>query len=224
MAQELHDEVGQTLTAVLLQLSRVHGRLDGELGPVLGEAQDAVRASLEDVRRIATELRPETLAELGLVSALATLSENFSRRTGILVSQELEPDTAGAHGGDGTGRLPRRAGGAHERRPPRRLRAHRPELVDGTGRLTLIVRDYGCGLTGPRARRERHPRDARTRGRDRGAGACRAARARARAARCGSRCRWRDDEAEVADPAGRRSQPRAARACATSSTPSPTSR
>ena len=32
VAQELHDEVGQTLTAVLLQLSRVHGRLDGELG------------------------------------------------------------------------------------------------------------------------------------------------------------------------------------------------
>ena len=57
VAQELHDEVGQTLTAVLLQLSRVHGRLDGELEPVLGEAQEAVRASLEDVRRIATELR-----------------------------------------------------------------------------------------------------------------------------------------------------------------------
>ena len=74
IAQELHDEVGQTLTAVLLQLSRVQDRLPPELHGELSEAQDAARASLEDVRRIATELRPETLNDLGLASALAALA------------------------------------------------------------------------------------------------------------------------------------------------------
>ncbi len=77
VAQELHDEVGQTLTAVLLELSRVQGRVEGQLKPELVEAQEAVRASLEDVRRIASELRPETLADLGLASALTTLGDQL---------------------------------------------------------------------------------------------------------------------------------------------------
>ena len=74
IAQELHDEVGQTLTAVLLQLSRVEARLPIELRGERGEAQEAARESLEDVRRIAADLRPETLNDLGLASALAALA------------------------------------------------------------------------------------------------------------------------------------------------------
>jgi len=150
VAQELHDEVGQTLTAVLLQLSRVHGRLDGELGPVLGEAQDAVRDSLEDVRRIATELRPETLAELGLVSALATLSENFSRRTGILVEQDLQPDLPALP--EETELAVYRVAQEALTNVARHADADRTELrlLDGATELTLVVRDYGRGLPGPR--------------------------------------------------------------------------
>jgi len=148
VAQELHDEVGQTLTAVLLQLSRVHGRVDAELGPVLGEAQDAVRTSLEDVRRIATELRPETLAELGLVSALATLSENFSRRTGIAVSQELQPDLPALT--EETELAVYRVAQEALTNVARHAGTDRTDLslLDGTGQLTLVVRDYGCGLNG----------------------------------------------------------------------------
>jgi two-component system, NarL family, sensor histidine kinase UhpB len=92
VAQELHDEVGQTLTAVLLQLSRVQGRLGPESAAELTEAQETVRDSLEDVRRIATELRPETLADLGLSSALANLTDTFARRTGIEVHRRVTPD------------------------------------------------------------------------------------------------------------------------------------
>jgi two-component system, NarL family, sensor histidine kinase UhpB len=92
VAQELHDEVGQTLTAVVLQLSRVQNRLSGELKGELHEAQEAARASLEDVRRIATELRPEALTDLGLASALATLSDGFGRRTAIAVHRRIQGD------------------------------------------------------------------------------------------------------------------------------------
>ena len=150
VAQELHDEVGQTLTAVLLQLSRVHGRLDGELGPVLGEAQDAVRASLEDVRRIATELRPETLAELGLVSALATLSQNFGRRTGFVVEQELQSDLPALP--EETELAVYRVAQEALTNVARHAQSDRTELrlQNGAGQLTLVVRDYGRGPQGSR--------------------------------------------------------------------------
>src|SRR5271165_3880136 len=90
IAQELHDEVGQTLTAVLLQLSRLQKRLPPELSGELDEAQDAARASLEDVRRIATDLRPEALRDLGLASALAALSDGFGRRAGLGVERQIQ--------------------------------------------------------------------------------------------------------------------------------------
>jgi two-component system sensor histidine kinase UhpB len=90
IAQELHDEVGQTLTAVLLQLSRLEEHLPNGLKGELSEAQDAARASLEDVRRIATDLRPEALAELGLASALAALSDGFGRRAGLRVDRQIQ--------------------------------------------------------------------------------------------------------------------------------------
>jgi two-component system, NarL family, sensor histidine kinase UhpB len=90
IALELHDQVGQELTAVLLGLARVRGMLDESLRGDVEDIQEAVRASLEDVRRIALELRPEALDDLGLVSALAVLGERFSQRTGIQVSQQLD--------------------------------------------------------------------------------------------------------------------------------------
>lgn len=90
IALELHDQVGQELTAVLLGLARVRSLLDDPLRTDVEDIQEAVRASLEDVRRIALELRPEALDDLGLVSALAVLCERFAQRTGIAVSQHLD--------------------------------------------------------------------------------------------------------------------------------------
>jgi two-component system sensor histidine kinase UhpB len=90
IARELHDEVGQTLTAVLLQLSRLEERLPENLSADLSEAQDAARASLEDVRRIATDLRPEALRDLGLASALAALGDGFGRRAGLRVDRKIQ--------------------------------------------------------------------------------------------------------------------------------------
>ena len=89
IAQELHDQVGQELTAVLLGLARVEARVPSDLRADVAEIQSAVRDSLEDVRRIAIELRPEALDDLGLESALAVLCERFAERSGLNVRQQV---------------------------------------------------------------------------------------------------------------------------------------
>lgn len=92
IAQELHDQIGQELTAVLLALARVERRVPEELRQSVLDVQDAVRGSLEDLRRIAIELRPEALDDLGLESALAVLCERFAERSGLEVTQRIAAD------------------------------------------------------------------------------------------------------------------------------------
>ena len=92
IAQELHDQVGQELTAVLLVLSRLQNRVPESLRADVVEIQEEVRASLEDVRRIAVELRPEALDDLGLISALAVLGQRFAERSALDVVERLAPD------------------------------------------------------------------------------------------------------------------------------------
>jgi two-component system, NarL family, sensor histidine kinase UhpB len=92
IAQELHDQIGQELTTVLLGLARVHALTTSDTRPVVEEVQDAVRASLQDVRRIALELRPEALDELGLLSALAVLCARLAERGVLRVEQRINPD------------------------------------------------------------------------------------------------------------------------------------
>ena len=81
LARGLHDEVGQSMTAVLLQLKRLASNATPEQHATLDEAQEVVKASLEDVRRLAQELRPEVLDHLGLASALENLAGSFARRS-----------------------------------------------------------------------------------------------------------------------------------------------
>jgi two-component system sensor histidine kinase UhpB len=95
IARGLHDEVGQTMTGVLFLLSQLRTSAPGVDGAVLEDAQDAVRANLEEVRRIAQELRPEALDHLGLPSALNHLSRTFARRTGIAVDRRIDPRLTG---------------------------------------------------------------------------------------------------------------------------------
>ena len=90
IAQELHDQVGQELTAVLLVLSRLHARAPEDLRSEVAVVQDEVRASLEDLRRIAIELRPEALDDLGLASALAVLGQRFAERSALEVAEDID--------------------------------------------------------------------------------------------------------------------------------------
>ncbi|MCI4078821.1 HAMP domain-containing sensor histidine kinase [Streptomyces sp. MMS21 TC-5] len=78
IAQELHDEIGQTLTAVLLQLKHAADRAPEPVRTDLHQTQEATRASLDEIRRIARRLRPGVLEELGLHSALRSLVGEFT--------------------------------------------------------------------------------------------------------------------------------------------------
>lgn len=88
IARDLHDEVGQVLTGVLLQLNSI-AEAAPEHDEALGEARHAVRHALDEVRRISSELRPEMLEQLGLVSALTELTSSFARVTGITVERRF---------------------------------------------------------------------------------------------------------------------------------------
>jgi two-component system sensor histidine kinase UhpB len=91
IAQELHDEVGQSLTAVLLDLKRAADRAPGPLRADLRQTQETTRESLDEVRRIARRLRPGVLEDLGLLSALTALATEFSTHTELAVRRRFEP-------------------------------------------------------------------------------------------------------------------------------------
>jgi two-component system, NarL family, sensor histidine kinase UhpB len=90
VARELHDEIGQTLTAVTIQAERAADGDPAQAPHALGEVADAVRESLDEVRRIARELRPEALDDLGLVNALIALSTRVGAQEGPRVKRELQ--------------------------------------------------------------------------------------------------------------------------------------
>jgi two-component system sensor histidine kinase UhpB len=91
IARNLHDEVGQNLTAVLLQLDRLGRRVRPELRDEFDETVESVRSSLEEVRRVARELRPGVLEDLGLANALRELCGIFSVRGGLRVERLIAP-------------------------------------------------------------------------------------------------------------------------------------
>ncbi|MEP6642358.1 MAG: sensor histidine kinase [Gaiellales bacterium] len=90
IAQELHDQIGQNLTAVVLELKRLHGRVEPEWSDTLADAQELARESLDELRRISYELRPAALDDLGLPSALAALCGAVGRRAGIDVAHDVD--------------------------------------------------------------------------------------------------------------------------------------
>jgi two-component system sensor histidine kinase UhpB len=92
IAQELHDEIGQGLTVVLLGLERSAAAAPPELAPELRLLQETARASLQEVRQVARRLRPGVLQDLGLVSALASLASEFSTHAGGVVRRSFDPD------------------------------------------------------------------------------------------------------------------------------------
>lgn len=91
IAQELHDEVGQSLTAVLLGLKQAIDVAPAVVADELVAVRDATRTSLEEVRRISQRLRPGVLADLGLLNSLSSLASDLSARTGVTVARGFVP-------------------------------------------------------------------------------------------------------------------------------------
>jgi two-component system sensor histidine kinase UhpB len=92
IAQELHDEVGQSMTAILLVLKRAADDADEPLREELRQAQEITRDSLDEVRRLVRRLRPGVLDDLGLVSALTSLTQDFATHTGLRVVRRFDTD------------------------------------------------------------------------------------------------------------------------------------
>jgi two-component system sensor histidine kinase UhpB len=83
IAQDLHDEVNQALTAILLRLSATIGDAPWGLRSELQETQELVSQAMEELLALARQLRPTALDDHGLVAALASQVSDFGQRTGM---------------------------------------------------------------------------------------------------------------------------------------------
>ena len=140
LARELHDEIGQSVTGLMLELDRAAGRAPDELAVELRETQEVARAISSEVREIVRRLRPEALDDLGLKSADRRPHREV-RRTEL--DYRRAPDRARAAAalrGRRAGRLSRRPGVPDERGAPRRSNR----------------RHAGAGLGGRRGRAAGH--------------------------------------------------------------------
>lgn len=153
IARDLHDELGQLVTALRLVFSEIERRLEAEGAHADGAVVDRVVAASElldrtgaSIRRIASELRPGVLDQLGLAAALEQEVQRFARHTGIPCSvrpwsdaPELPPEIATALYRIAQESLTNVA---------RHARASRVDLVLAVrpGEVTLVVEDDGCGL------------------------------------------------------------------------------
>jgi two-component system, NarL family, sensor histidine kinase UhpB len=83
IAQDLHDEVNQALTAILLRLSATMSDLPPKLHAELDETRRLVNQAMDELLQLARQLRPTALDDHGLISALQAQVQDFSDRTGV---------------------------------------------------------------------------------------------------------------------------------------------
>ncbi|MGE0298957.1 histidine kinase [Pseudonocardia sp.] len=148
IAQELHDEIGQGLTAVLLSLKRTVDHAPPEMAVELSSVQDITRACLDEVRQVARRLRPGVLDDLGLVSALQALVLDFSRATELSITPSISSRLPAMDpvvelvvyriAQEALTNAARHAGAV----------AVELSLVVGDGRVVLLVSDSGHGIGG----------------------------------------------------------------------------
>lgn len=92
IARSLHDEAGQTLTAVALQLERAAAEGPPEQRERLGALAFQLQDTLDEIRRIVRELRPEALEDLGLVNALIALTRRLDQQSEVRFTHDFAPD------------------------------------------------------------------------------------------------------------------------------------
>lgn len=93
ISRELHDDVGQQLTAMRMELGtleRLRGADSGEFGARVTELKSMAEQSLHVIRDIAAGLRPSVLDDLGLPAAVQKQAREFSKRTGVTVSVTVD--------------------------------------------------------------------------------------------------------------------------------------
>ena len=89
-AHELHDEIGQSLTAVALQAEHLAATVEPPTAERVGELGRQLQGCLDDIRRIVRRLRPEALDDLGLVNALIALTSRVTRQSKVQLERKLD--------------------------------------------------------------------------------------------------------------------------------------
>ncbi len=148
VAREIHDELGQALTGLKLDIAWMKNRIprDNAMMAHCASIIDRIDQTLNAVRRIATELRPSVLDQLGLAAALEWQSQEFTARTGIGIALELcnegcsVPDELGSPAfriaQESLTNIARHAQAKHVK----------IRLAQSTTRLTLEISDDGVGF------------------------------------------------------------------------------
>ena len=92
IAQEIHDELGQVLTALKIHVSLLANKLNNDQEPLkqkINSLLDMIDESVESVQKISAKLRPGILDELGLIAAIEWQTEEFEKLTNIKCSLVL---------------------------------------------------------------------------------------------------------------------------------------
>ena len=146
LARDLHDEVNQALTAILLRLQAVAHDAPSELEDELTELKRLVNQAMEELLQLARQLRPSALDDHGLLPAIEGQVRRFAQQTGI-DDRTATMATGRARRRPADRRLPRGPGGAVEHRAARRRAAWSVELGPlATSGVELTVRDDGRGF------------------------------------------------------------------------------
>jgi signal transduction histidine kinase len=91
LARELHDETGQALTSILLGMKALEDAVPtDEARSAAASLRELVVSTLQNVRRLAVELRPAALDDFGLVPAVERLADTFREQTGTAVDLEAQ--------------------------------------------------------------------------------------------------------------------------------------
>jgi PAS domain S-box-containing protein len=146
LARELHDEIGQALTAVKLNLQGVQRAADAVIATRLDESVAIVDRALQQVRNLSLDLRPSMLDDLGLVSALRWYLDKQAQRAGFVGEFVAGPMAIRAPANLETAcfrvaqealtNIVRHAKAKHVRM----------ELREAGGELSLFIRDDGVGF------------------------------------------------------------------------------
>lgn len=149
VARDLHDECNQALTAVLLRLEAHVHRAPPELQDELRETKDVAIAAMDELLRLARELRPAALDDHGLQAALRTQLERFSDQTGVPAELRVYDELADLAPHEQT--VVYRVVQESLSNVTRHARAEHVvvELARDHGRPAVRIADDGVGFSGP---------------------------------------------------------------------------
>ena len=146
IARALHDEAGQNLTAVTLEIERAAAQGPESERERMAELASQLQSTLDEIRRISRELRPEALDDLGLVNALIALSTRAARQGDLQIERHLSGEVAPALRRARAGHLSRRPRGADECPTSRGGLPLCDRTSRADGRIDLTVSDDGAGM------------------------------------------------------------------------------